>query len=252
MNQNNTGSLIRVDSPSDFQFVRSSDPLLASARWSFPSPAPPLPRNVDYKSLGNTYFKARKYLLAVKYYSDGISLIPWLDQQFILFLNRSQAHLGLGNFEQALQDATTVLSLLDDGVEAPGNSREKALLRRSRSYEGLRRFPLALSSYRELLSTTTSSTEARSGVARVEKLLEQSTSGNFDWLEMARITENRRNKVDLLVGDFVGSIEARKVTSRGGGRGMFASKDIAPGELLLGAFSIAELAHSVLIDTEIL
>lgn len=244
MNQNNTGSLIRVDSPTDFQFVSSSDPLVNSIRWTFPNPAPPSPRQVDYKSLGNSFYKAQKYLLAVKAYSDGISSIPGSDQQLLLFLNRSQAHLGLGNFEQALQDATNVLSLLDDLVDAPASSKEKALLRRSRSYEGLRRFPLALSSYQELLSVAPASLEAKAGVTRVEKLIEQSTSGNFDWLEIARAKKSR-NKVDLLLGDFIGSIEAKEVKNRGGGRGIFATKDIVPGELLLGAFQSPNLPRDL-------
>ncbi|GAA5992924.1 hypothetical protein JCM5350_007805 [Sporobolomyces pararoseus] len=234
MNQNNTGPLIRVDSPTDISFVSSDDPLVSSIRWSFPNPGRSVSQDFDYKALGNSYFKSKKYLLAIKAYTDGLQSTSWLEQRLLLHLNRSQAHLMIGNFNQAHQDASQVLSLLlEDGIDAPPQSEEKALLRLSRALGGLRRFSLAFESYEKLLAVCPDSKEAKSSCARIKKVLDHSSTGMYDWLEFARAKEiATRSK--LLVGDFCGPIEVKDQPVRGGGRGLFAVKDIKPGELLLG------------------
>ncbi|GAA6024401.1 hypothetical protein JCM11491_003539 [Sporobolomyces phaffii] len=239
MNQNNSGPLVRVDSPSDIRVVAPTDPLVASIRWAFPSPATAMPQDFDFKAHGNSHFKSKKFRLAVKAYTDGLATTSWLEQQLVLQLNRAQAHLGLGNFYQALQDASGVLSLLEDGIDAPVTTKEKATLRRSRAFEGLRQFTRALESYEELLANFPDSAEARAGVARVRKLLRQSKTGEFEWLELNRAVNTLDSRRDFIVGDFVGTIEVKSDAARGGGRGIFATKDIKPGDLLLVETSFA-------------
>jgi hypothetical protein len=234
MNQSNSGPLLRVDSPSDIDFVTPSNPLVSSIRWSFPDPAPVVARDFNFKALGNSYFKSKKYLLAVKAYTNGLDSTTWLEEQLLLRLNRAQAHLLIGNYYQARQDASEVLSLLQDGVTAPQQTEEKAILRRSRAYEGLRQFVLASESYEQLLKVSPGSTEAKSGISRVNKILRQSSTGEYDCLELSRVSEDLSTSQNVLAGDFVGSVEVKELSGRGGGRAVFAKKDIRPGELLLG------------------
>lgn len=241
MNQNNTATLIRVDSPTDMQVVTPSDPLVASIRWTTGSPASNPDPNFDFKALGNSYFKQRKYLLAVKAYSDGIASTAWLDQELVLRLNRAQAQLMVGNFLHALHDTAAVLGLVEQhGDSAPSHTMEKTLLRRARAFEGLRQFALACETYEKLLAASPSSVEAPEGIKRVKDILNQAQTGDYDWLKLVR-AKSLNSRSDFSIKDFIGPIAIKETATRGGGRGMFATRDLKPGELLLGESNLSFL-----------
>jgi hypothetical protein len=83
-NQDGRGHLIRIDSPSDLVFLQPDDPLLRGVTWTFPSPAKPLPSSFDHKARGNALWKQKKYLLAVKAYTNGLSAASTDEQKLLL------------------------------------------------------------------------------------------------------------------------------------------------------------------------
>ncbi|GAA6013621.1 hypothetical protein JCM10207_004793 [Rhodosporidiobolus poonsookiae] len=232
MNQNGSNAMIRVDSPSDFAFFQPDDPLLRGIRWAHPSPAKPLPASFDFKQHGNSLLKQKKYLVAVKAYSDGLAASPPDEEKLLLHLNRAQAHLLIGNFASAFRDAFAVLAYLDADVSSPPGSLLKATLRRARALEGLWLLDEAKTVYKAVREADQSSADGKDGVKRVKKMLHESKTGEYDWqaLEGARAEKGVR-QVDM--GDFVGPVKVVKLEKRGGGRGVVATRDIKAGKLLL-------------------
>ncbi|GAA6060868.1 hypothetical protein JCM10212_006248 [Sporobolomyces blumeae] len=81
------------------------------------------------KAAGNAAFKAADWPLALSHYSTAISLDPSVSTYP---LNRSLVHLRLGNYKDALRDATRALDL-DGGVNV------KAMFRKALAERGLGR-----------------------------------------------------------------------------------------------------------------
>ncbi|GAA5893992.1 hypothetical protein JCM6882_007953 [Rhodosporidiobolus microsporus] len=246
MNQNGINAIIRVDSPTDLVFVHPNDPLLRTICWTFPNPGKPIPSSFDYKAHGNALFKAKKYLLAVKAYTDGLASATSDEQKLLLHLNRAQAHLFLEKFASACRDSSTVLSLLDNGAEAAEQTRFKALFRRARALEGMKLLPSARDAYVEAFKVDPTSVEVKAGQQRVEKMLGEAKTGVFNWLQLEAqaVKSAKEKKLDRTnnVGDYVGPIKVVKLEARGGGRGIVATRDIKAGELLIveKAFAVGE------------
>jgi len=240
MNQNGSNAMVRVDSPTDVVFLEPSSPVLQGVEWVFPTSAVPPPPSFDFKAHGNALLVDRKFLLGVKAYSDGLAASPSDEQKLLLHLKRAQAHLLLRNFGAAYRDASAVLVLFDNDVNSPPQTKAKATLRQARALEGLRKLDLALQAYNDLLQIDPDKIEGKDGKKRVEKMLRESKTGEYDWraLEKDKIAKPGPG---LNVGDFVGPIRVVEMSERGGGRGIIASRDIAAGELLLCSFPFSFL-----------
>ncbi|CAG8775397.1 659_t:CDS:2, partial [Acaulospora colombiana] len=63
-----------------------------------------------------------------------------------------------------------------------------------------------------------------------EKLEEQQANGVYDWDEVCRQVATDE---DPVFADFIGPVGIEEMPHRGGGRGVVATRDIAPGELLV-------------------
>ncbi|GAA6059916.1 hypothetical protein JCM10212_005299 [Sporobolomyces blumeae] len=238
--QTGDSCLVRVDSPSDLHVLSPNDPFISNVPWATHDPRVPRPRNFNHRAQGNELFRAKKFVLAVQAYTEGIESTPWLEDQLSLFLNRAQAHLHLQNFASAVRDASQVLDLLEDEVSAPPRSKEKALFRRGRAYTALQYYSLARQDFQSVVALDPSEKEAKFELAKISEYERRSSTGRYEWDKVARITGPAKLKrTDLLSGDFVGPIEVRQVEGRGGGRGVFATRDVKPGDLLLVEKSFA-------------
>ncbi|GAA5837330.1 hypothetical protein JCM9279_005655 [Rhodotorula babjevae] len=232
-------------SPTDSEILSPKHPLVKGAKWATSSPAAPRPASFDFKALGNRYFAAKKDLLAVKAYSDGLDSTDDAAKRLVLFLNRAQAHLRLGNFASALRDTAAVLAFLASDVTAPPLAEVKATLRRAKAFEGLRQLKSAREAYGRVLELDPTSADALSSVQRVERMLHESATGEYDWRQIVK-DEDAGVKHERSVGDFVGRITVAEIEGRGGGRGVVATRDIKAGELLLveKAFATGEATKS--------
>lgn len=233
--------LVRVESPTDVVFLRPDDPLLSGIKWSTTSPSRPQPASFDHRSHGNSFFKVKKFNLALKSYSDGLAVASNDSSKLLLLLNRSQTHLKLDHPNQALQDAEAALRLLGSGnVDSTPQLLEKAKLRKSKALEGRRLLEKALESYEDAEKEFKESKEAKEGVERLRRKLREARTGEYDWAKLAGLKEEH-----LDVGDYTGPmIEVREVANVGGRRGIFAKKDLKPGDLLLGESLISHATSS--------
>ncbi|GAA5969535.1 hypothetical protein JCM11641_008147 [Rhodosporidiobolus odoratus] len=114
-----TSYIVRVPTPADYKILRLNDPFLKGLSWATSASTAHLPTSFDHKAEGNKHYKQKKYALALKAYCDGLAFASSLEQQLLLYLNRTQARLHHGNFVSALRDATAVSRLMQDDIEAP-------------------------------------------------------------------------------------------------------------------------------------
>lgn len=161
-------------------------------------------------------------------------------------LNRSISYCATGFHEKAVEDAEYILN--DD----PTN--EKALFRAAKAlYQG-RRFMECKTYITTLLKTYPAKKETKAFLLKVDKRLYEKRTGQYDFEEMRRFTglERKNEVVKLDYADFIGPVEIQDSVAKG--RGLFTTKDVKFGELLLctKAFETcyAHLeGHSISIDT---
>ena len=136
-------------------------------------------------------------------------------------LNRSLANLKLGNYDQGLEDAGE--------LTAAYQKSEKGFYRAARCLYELARFQECHDVLKLLLEHHPHCAEAKKEIARTEsRLIEQQHAG-FDFQimhEMAKINPPR-----LDCATYLGPVAIK--ASGGRGRGLFTTKDVVAGELLL-------------------
>lgn len=195
------------------------------------SPTPDSKR-LSPRQAGSNYFAKEKYRLAEATYSAGLRTITDPAESLLLYLNRSAAHLKLGNFAAAAQDASSALALLaSSSLPADRMTKERALLRLARAFDGMRAFSKAKAAYLALVAHSPANSEATSALRRVEARLAEMATGDYDWVDVFERREQGERHLD--VGNFFGPIHVAELPERGGGRGVVASRDIAVGELLV-------------------
>ncbi|EMD40491.1 hypothetical protein CERSUDRAFT_121238 [Gelatoporia subvermispora B] len=219
--------ILRIDSPSDIYFADPRSNIFRDIVWRtgpFIPGAPALDNTVEsWKAKGNALFQASHWLPAAFAYSRGL----YKDRgATILRLNRAEVYLRLGFFTAAAADAALALG-------APGitqKQRDKALYRLARAEYGRGRYEVALQKFNEYQSRHIDDAEAAACVSRTKKRIAESITGDYDWCELFRASKITPH---VEAADYHGPIMIRQCVRRGGGRGMFATRDVAPGELLL-------------------
>ncbi|CCA68059.1 hypothetical protein PIIN_01926 [Serendipita indica DSM 11827] len=221
-------SHIRIDSPSDIVLLKPGDPLLSGVRWATGVRQHPLLNHatVGWKEIGDKHFRSQQYFAAVVAYSNALHLNR---ENVTIRLNRSLARLRLKHYEASLRDLQTILSssCLGDGEEV------KALYRSAQAHYGLERFAEAKALYERCLSLNPSLEEAVAGVSKCTQRLCEQSLGDFDWASMFDAVSRSASLGACEVADYVGPIKVAPRSSRGGGRGVFATQDIDAGELLM-------------------
>ncbi|TDL25417.1 hypothetical protein BD410DRAFT_896296 [Rickenella mellea] len=216
---------IRVHSPSDVVFLTSTSDILRGLTWSSDAiaPLPPTPRpSVEgWRLLGISQFKAQHWLAAAISFTHGLSLDP---QAHVLRLNRSECYLRLGWFVSALHDSKHALlsgEILDDKLIG------KAVFRTAKVLYRLGRYSEAL----EMAKRRPDDEDCKPWISRSsDRLLEQSTSC-YNWKDIFLTSQDPSADID--VAEFTGPIEVRKSEGMGGGRGVFVTRSVQVGELLI-------------------
>ena len=150
-------------------------------------------------------------------------------------MNRSLAHLKLKSFDKALEDAR--------GPSVEAGKSEKGLYRTARSMYELGRFKESQIVLTALLAQFSGSEAAIRELRRVKKRIQEQDHGRFDFLAMQKAaTEESPPCLD--VATYVGPVEICETENRG--RGLFTTKDVAAGDLLLceKAFSYSFLGNA--------
>lgn len=225
-------NLIRIDSPSDVFFPPAAHDLSRTTNWKTTSLGRTLTGR-DFKAEGNAFFARKQYRLAEKAYSEGLAASSSPSLTLLLHLNRASASLHLHHPRSAYRDALSALAIFasDDKLGTPA-IKEKGLFRRARAEEEMRLDSAALVSYRATLAHAPHNKEALQGEERVIRKLKESQTGSYDWTSLfERTFASQLARLD--VGNYLGPISVKTATARGGGRGVFATKAIRAGELLI-------------------
>lgn len=155
-------------------------------------------------------------------YTEGIKAAE--DIIKTLRLNRSQAFLSIGFHDDALEDCDYVLQ------SNPTN--EKALYHSAKALYLARKFEDCKSRLTTHLRTHPKDKQAKGILLKVFQRLQEAQTGKYDFEEMRKLTSGKqKGPVKLDCADFVGPVHLQDTIDSG--RGLFATRDVKFGELLL-------------------
>ncbi|KAG8985896.1 hypothetical protein FRB95_009542 [Tulasnella sp. JGI-2019a] len=220
---------IRVDCPSDIVRIDDDHSLLKDVNWKTGqrlASTPTLPRTEEeWREMGNRYFKSGWFVQAVLAYSRGLRRYP---TSILLYLDRSLAHLHLNYYGAALADALRVAE--DTGVNQP--TKVKAIFRAGQAKYGMGLWDDAQALFKQTSELDKSEVDnCQTWIERCRDRTAEARDGSYDWTRLFDLANIPGQRLD--VADFTGPVEVAEIPSRGGGRGVVATRDIKCGELLV-------------------
>lgn len=136
----------------------------------------PLQRAVRAKESGNVHFKAKRYDEAIKNYAEAIALCPEGSKEAAVFYsNRAACWLKLENYDNALSDANSSLTVAPNDI--------KALYRRALAHEALGNSVVAFRDVKQVLAIDPKNADAIEAAQRLTATIKkqaekmQSTDG---------------------------------------------------------------------------
>ncbi|CAM6083030.1 unnamed protein product [Calypogeia fissa] len=204
---------------------------------------------LEIRHEGNRLFAEKKWAAAVEKYSECINLneldsIPSpqtaskksLSRFLTLaYSNRAEARLRLLHYEDAFRDAEKSL-----GIEPMDF---KTLVRKGKAAHGLGLYEKACEAFNAALAKSPEHKPIlKDLILASTTALKQSTTGQYDlsdfYLSMGLCEVPS-------CADFVGPLDIRRVVYGHGRRGLFATRNVKPGELLLVSNPLAVYEHNI-------
>ncbi|KAM3549588.1 hypothetical protein MY1884_008673 [Beauveria asiatica] len=208
---------LRVDHVSDLIWLHGEDERIPIA-WR---PRISETDSVKSRLRGNDFFKKSELGNALQHYTQAIKSAQTPVDAQVAYVNRALVNLRLGRLEDAFNDAVAMKFELQP--------TEKGMFREATCLYKLQKFDQCLLKFQELQSRYPSNKYVLSEIKRVNTRLKECNDGIFDWLDMHEQAECSPPLIDCAT--FSKSTEIRE--SPGLGRGLFTTKPIAAGELLL-------------------
>ncbi|TVY48488.1 Histone-lysine N-methyltransferase, partial [Lachnellula occidentalis] len=176
----------------------------------------------DWKQEGNVAMGLKKHWEAIESYTIALSSDPSIAEERIIRLNRALAYLQDENFEAALAD-TQCLS-------PNPNTSEKTLYRGAKALYGLGRFSECCDLLQTLRETYPGNAQAPRDLVRARVRLSEQRNGTYDFKAIYKEVSKLRPPL-LDHATFIGPIVVKP--SPGRGRGLYTTKAVKAGELLL-------------------
>lgn len=221
------GAMIEVDTPSDVIFIEESSPLIQDTPWPIASSGvefPILPSSMSgWKARGADEFQASRWLSAADCFTRALNYEP---ESQVLLLNRAETYLRLGWFRSALYD---VEQAKRSGAFSDTVLEQKALVRGMKANYGLQRYARVA----ELAKTFPADATCTEWFMKATQRMKEENTGEFDWCMLFKETQRDRARPD--VADYRGPVEVRTPSNGTGIRGMFTTRDVKAGELLVSA-----------------
>ncbi|OAL04678.1 SET domain-containing protein [Phaeosphaeriaceae sp. SRC1lsM3a] len=216
---------IRIDHPSDL--VSLTDEIADSDLQNATAAEKAATR---CKNKGNAALKEQDLLEAYARYSEGLKIaneheIESLAQD--IARNRAYVSLLLGQLDGVLEDAKASLIHGDDQRSKDLDS--KAYFRAGSAAYTLAQYPLAQKLFEEQQKLTPGDKDGRIYLKRIAARLREQESGSHDLNKIKINFSKLRPRIDAAT--FIGPTEVKD--SKEKGRGTFATRDIAAGELVL-------------------
>ena len=182
---------------------------------------------------GTAHFRQGRFCAAAATYKNALRLCGHLDDEHnkvALLGNASQSMLKIGHYRLALRDARRALAIRPDYV--------KTSVRLVRARLGLHQFEEAWKDLERGLKANPDSAELKELRGRLEARMipPRGLRGSYDFRTLLEDARNHTTRF-LLCPDFIGDIRVAPSGDRG--RGLFASRTIPAGTLLLAEKALA-------------
>lgn len=161
------------------------------------------------------------YLWSSNRYNRALESLPTAEETRIIKLNRSLANLRLGRYDQALEDAGE--------LTAKFQRSEKGFYRAARALYELGKFQESHDALLSLLAVYPNCNEAKEELSRTKLRLTEQHSGYYDFSLMYEGSKLAPPHLDCAT--YLGPTEIGP--SNGRSRGLFVTRDVKVGELLL-------------------
>ena len=222
---NGSRPMIRVDSPSDIVFMDDAflnlDLPVPLKSFCTPTYVRSVTKSVEeWKEIGAQAFKKGQCFLAAIAFSEGLKDDP---TNHVLVLNRIECYLRIGWFNSALSEARW--SLTFDSL--PSALRLKAVGRAARACYAMGEYDDAIM-FAEMLS---GAEELAKIVRSCHDRKRERAEGKFDWDKLYRLSLESPFRPDI--ANYTGAVEVQPSEKLKGHRGVFVTRDVEAGELLV-------------------
>ena len=235
---------LRIDHPSDLvvctdsfrtESPHSSTEEVGDSEGAISAPAPTAlaaKTAREWKEEGNAALKQQVLLLAHANYTQGLQLLSMdgaakEDLAYDLFRNRAHVNLVLNRLDEAKADALAALTGLEDQKHKDLDS--KAYFRAGYAAHSLGEFQEAKRFFEEQQRLTPGNKDATARLRKTELRLQEQATGVYDFKKIKAGLSMARPRVDA--ASFTRN--AKVGESPGRGRGLFATRDMDSGELIL-------------------
>ncbi|KAK7434367.1 hypothetical protein Landi51_13547 [Colletotrichum acutatum] len=191
----------------DFEHLRMNAKRLGNRKGQIPHDHPP------------TSMLKMEFMMEI--YSKALASAITPEQTRAALLNRSLANLRLHRLEKAVDDAS---KSQDDNVPT-----QKGLFREAKAYYSLEQFSLCSAKLRKVLALNPKNQDAKKELARTLRRIDEQDRGIYQWGQMYDQANATPPVIDCAT--YNGPVEVRRSTERG--RGLFTSKAVKAGDLLL-------------------
>ncbi|KAH8661654.1 hypothetical protein BGZ60DRAFT_530604 [Tricladium varicosporioides] len=212
--------VIRVDHPSDIAVLRGDDPAVSMIMQFVAEKKEITP--LEWKNAGDKAYLEKQYASAIECYTqaiDGQSTNESFRKD--AYRKRAFANLIAERFESAKNDALSSCS--------GATSDSKAYYTAGRASYELRNYAESKEYFEKSLELCPRDSKTRKDYNRSLARIEEQDNGNYDFTKMILSLSN--DHVSLDHADFTKNTEV-KMTEHAG-RGLFASRDIGAGEIVL-------------------
>jgi len=233
-----TTESIRVDHPSDLvhaeawppSFLEQFDLGKALSEKSERSP-------LQWKQAGNSALAARDFNAAQTSYTQGIHAVAMNPDssgkttEKDLYCNRSHVRLTLGRYEGAVTDAVAALTHLSDDQHKKLDA--KACFRAALASYSLKHYEKAVAFLGDQLELCPGDKDGALLLKRTEDRLREQHDGCYDIANIQKSLpwEPRVDAADFIINTTIKSSGAER------GRGLFATRNIQPGDLIMAETS---------------
>jgi len=186
----------------------------------------------ECKEEGNTALRRKDLLLAHANYTQGLKLVTTdgavkEELAFDLYRNRAHVNLVLNRPDEAKADALASLTGLED--QKHKNLDSKAYFRAGCAAYNLREFQEAKRFFEEQQRLTPDDKDVTARLKKTELRLQEQATGVYDFKKIKASLLIAHPRVDA--ASFTRDVKIAE--SPGRGRGLFATRDIDPGEIIL-------------------
>lgn len=221
------GVMVRVDHPSDFVMLKASDSSVPP-QWRTELKATMTASQL--KDEGNTAFRHGKWQEAAEFYTEAIAKSDNdTELRSTLHRNRAQVHLNLGQYEFASDDAIEAVYSGDNLPDQAKMFNVKSYFRAGRAHYQLGDFCAAKQYLDQALGFDPTDKSVIAELARTEQRIVEERTGEFDFAATAQSAAASHRRLDHAT--FTNNTRIGSAGKRG--RGLFATKDINHGSLVM-------------------